>query len=434
MAVDQEEAYERPYRWVQEECGRLGDIDNPEVSVTSANSVCCLKERPILFRYCVEEVAVMHNALFRRFISALTHGGPSGLPKPIEVHAHDPLRYVGDMLGWLHHLLEGNISFVFCLIGILKLNYLTRNFIVALLSSSENDVVNSESDSTFVLDRIFEGVCRVLKVRVELNAIPPPPPPLLFWLCMTAAILYISDLLGRQTALCNTLWVLKEAAQKTFFEILKTRGQKLLRYPLPVAVDPSPLTALMEGVSLLCEIIETHNSMMFPASGKKPDFHPVISALLDPIIQMCEQAAEAHKSKEALRLSSRQVLILANCKDHLQMLFWIVAAPFLCPRLLKHLRRFFSSTVYVQSCWVKCKGLANIVTRIGFKSQTLCELRSAFERVRIVGKMMESHMMNGLVEKGVDGILKRCGLLSKTTHFCVSLDDDEAGKTVNGSE
>lgn len=81
--------------------------------------------------------------------------------------------------------------------------------------------------------------------------------------------------------------MLKEAAQKTFFDMLKTRGEKILRYPLPVAVDLSPPTALREGVSLLCEIIETHESMMFPASGKKPDFHPVISALLDPIIQVC---------------------------------------------------------------------------------------------------------------------------------------------------
>lgn len=75
-----------------------------------------------------------HNALFRRFISALTRGGPGGLPRPIEVHAHDPLRYVGDMLGWLHQVQERNISFVFYLIRILKLNYLIRNFIVSLLS------------------------------------------------------------------------------------------------------------------------------------------------------------------------------------------------------------------------------------------------------------------------------------------------------------
>lgn len=54
-----------------------------------------------------------HNALFRRFISALTRGGPGGMPRPIEVHAHDPLRYVGDMLGWLHQVCELQIAFDF---------------------------------------------------------------------------------------------------------------------------------------------------------------------------------------------------------------------------------------------------------------------------------------------------------------------------------
>lgn len=37
---------------------------------------------------------------------------------------------------------------------------------------------------------------------------------------------------------------------------------------------------------MLLEIIETYNSMMVPASGKKPAFDPVLSALLDPIIQV----------------------------------------------------------------------------------------------------------------------------------------------------
>lgn len=96
----------------------------------------------------------------------------------------------------------------------------------------------------------------------------------------------MSDLLGRDTALCNTLWLLKDAAQKTFFDILKSRGEKLLRYPPLVAVDLSPPEAVREVVSVLLEIIETYKSMMVRASGKKPDFDPVLSALLDPIIQV----------------------------------------------------------------------------------------------------------------------------------------------------
>lgn len=53
-----------------------------------------------------------------------------------------------------------------------------------------------------------------------------------------------------------------------------------------VAVDLSPPPAVREAVSLLLELIETHNCMMVPAIGKKPDFNPVIAALLDPIIQV----------------------------------------------------------------------------------------------------------------------------------------------------
>lgn len=34
-------------------------------------------------------------------------------------------------------------------------------------SNAESDSVKTESDMTFVLDRIFEGVCRPFKVRVE---------------------------------------------------------------------------------------------------------------------------------------------------------------------------------------------------------------------------------------------------------------------------
>jgi hypothetical protein len=59
-----------------------------------------------------------------------------------------------------------------------------------------------------------------------------------------------------------------------------------LRYPPLVAVDLSPPPAVREGISLLLELIDTYNSMMVPASGKRPNFDPVISALLDPIIQV----------------------------------------------------------------------------------------------------------------------------------------------------
>lgn len=42
------------------------------------------------------------SLLVKSFLDALTVGGPGGTPRPIELHAHEPPRYIGDMLAWLH--------------------------------------------------------------------------------------------------------------------------------------------------------------------------------------------------------------------------------------------------------------------------------------------------------------------------------------------
>ncbi|THF96600.1 hypothetical protein TEA_000052 [Camellia sinensis var. sinensis] len=99
-----------------------------------------------------------HNALFRRFISALTRGGPGGMPRPIEVHAHDPLRYVGDMLGWLHQALASERELVLALLdpdAVVDTGPTARRFSSKGL---ESDIGKNETDLTFVLDRIFEGL------------------------------------------------------------------------------------------------------------------------------------------------------------------------------------------------------------------------------------------------------------------------------------
>ncbi|KAL6985590.1 Golgi transport complex subunit 6 [Sarracenia purpurea var. burkii] len=409
MAVYQEGAYERLCRWVQAECRRLGDTDNPEVSELLKTAVRCLKERPVLFKYCAEEVANMrHNALFRRFITALTRGGPGGMPRPIEVHAHDPLRYVGDMLGWLHQALASERELVLVLLdpdAVVDTGPTARRFSKVL----EGDSGKTDTDLTFVLDRIFEGVCRPFKVRVE-QVLQSQSNIIISYKLSNTLEFYsytISDLLGRETALCNTLWALKDAAQKTFFDVLRTRGEKLLRYPPLVSVDLSPPPAVREGVSMLLEIMETHGSMMVPASGKKTDFDPVISALLDPIIQMCEQAAEAHKSKGAIHSSRRS----RTSSDPSQLNKSSVDA------ILAN----NGSTTTPQTSETPSKiFLINCLCAI---QQPLLRHEAASEYVKKLGTMIDIHT-NGLVGKEVDAILRRCGLLNKMPHF----HDSTSGK------
>ncbi|CAH2034778.1 unnamed protein product [Thlaspi arvense] len=341
-----------------------------------------------------------HNALFRRFISALTRGGPGGMPRPIEVHAHDPLRYVGDMLGWLHQALASERELVHALFDVDSADHKST----AKNTAENNSLKAAESDFTFVLDRIFEGVCRPFKVRVE--QVLQSQPSLINSYKLTNTLEFysytISDLLGRDTALCNTIAMVKNAAQKTFFDILKTRGEKLLRYPPPVAIDLSPPPAVREGISLTLEIIENYNSMMVSASGEKPAFDPVLSALLDPIIKMCEQAAEAHKSYKSKM--SGQLSRRSRSSTDSNQLTSVDALLSSSPSPPQNNET--PSKIFLINCLCAIQ-------------QPLLRHDVASQYVTNIGSMIENHI-NLLVQKEVDTLLQRCGLSDKMQIFRTS--------------
>ena len=55
-------------------------------------------------------------AVLSSFIAALIRGGP-WYPRPIEFHAHDPLRSVGDILAWVHQSIAAEPEFHESLFG-----------------------------------------------------------------------------------------------------------------------------------------------------------------------------------------------------------------------------------------------------------------------------------------------------------------------------
>lgn len=101
MTLHQEAALERLYRWTQNHCRNIDS--NDDIGALVVLSMNKLQDRPVLFKYVIDEYATARRAvLVRNFIDALTIGGPHGNPKPIEMHAHEPKRYIGDMFAWIH--------------------------------------------------------------------------------------------------------------------------------------------------------------------------------------------------------------------------------------------------------------------------------------------------------------------------------------------
>jgi hypothetical protein len=99
-------AFQKLYRWIQREFKSL-NLENPQISSAIRRALRVLAERPSLFQNCLDFFAearenILSDAFFTALTGTLVSGEEDKSVKPIELVAHDPLRYVGDMLAWIH--------------------------------------------------------------------------------------------------------------------------------------------------------------------------------------------------------------------------------------------------------------------------------------------------------------------------------------------
>ena len=101
LGQHQDTAYERLFEWVKSKCENLTESGAAEdIDSLLQISIRYLKSLPLYFAQCQDLVVTSRRTqLVQRFVIALTQGGPSGqVFRAMDVHAHDAVRYVGDML------------------------------------------------------------------------------------------------------------------------------------------------------------------------------------------------------------------------------------------------------------------------------------------------------------------------------------------------
>jgi conserved oligomeric Golgi complex subunit 6 len=100
-----DQAYRKLYTWVTSHFKTSLDIEDPHVTASIRRALRVLSERPSMFQACLDSFAESRaKSLGQAFQDALVGNkqreGGSG--KAIEFNTHEPLRYVGDMLAWVH--------------------------------------------------------------------------------------------------------------------------------------------------------------------------------------------------------------------------------------------------------------------------------------------------------------------------------------------
>ncbi len=267
MAMHLEAAYEQLYHWTQNQC-RMMNTDFPEVNANLRRALKQLRERPILFQYCVDEYSIARRmALVRCFIDALTREGTSG--RPIELHSHDPVRYCSDMLGWLHQAIATE-----------------NDHIVGLLAES------SSERAVPVLSMVTEGACRPLHVRIEQVIVSSSNAVVAYQLVNLLRYYrgVFEGLLSSNAPIVQTITDLSELQSKMFFSTLNVQTSKILEdgeTPLP---DLSPTRKVNDLLSLLQSILASRDMTVLTSDNQEEDLKLILSSCIDPLIQYCLEA------------------------------------------------------------------------------------------------------------------------------------------------
>ncbi|KAL6778946.1 COG6 [Auxenochlorella protothecoides x Auxenochlorella symbiontica] len=393
MAGLQEAAYERLCRWVRRRAAGLAEADALEVDPGLARAVAALRDRPVLLAYCMDEVAhARHAGLFQRFIKALTQG-----PRPIEMQAGDTRRYVGDMLAWLHAALELEAEFLGSLFGdgeaaagdaagagsdaAAGAAGQASGAREAAGGAPEATGAATTTDGTVptlqrVLDKVFESICRPLKVRLEQCLLSGPAPVLCFWVgqVLTFYLATVSKLLGPQSSLAETLSSVRALALRAFREQLRQRKDKSARYPLVPPKDLLPPQQLVKGAAMLAELVACHDAALDPASASAgADFEALLAAAAEPLLDSIERSSEALDPNASSRLDegahldpSDRGIYLINCLALLlSQLEGAACAEGLAARIRLQLADHLSELVEAESARVLARcGLAEVAARI----------------------------------------------------------------------
>ncbi|KAL1919011.1 uncharacterized protein VTP21DRAFT_2392 [Calcarisporiella thermophila] len=319
MSIYQENAYDKLYRWTQQECRSL-NRDFLEASAALRSAMQALKQRPVLFQSCLDElVQIRKNAILRAFIDALTRGGPGGMPRPIELHAHDPLRYIGDMLAWIHQSLVGEREVLEGLFGV-STKKSSRKLQETLSETKEITdhgspvtVADPEHLIPELLDKIMEASCRPLKNRVEQVLLSELGAITAYRISKLIQFYTITvrNVFGTEAQLSETLEEITRDSFRVFTNTLNARATHMLRNVEAPGPNLSPPPAVKETILQLKEIMASHNSSMIDAQSDDAEFSTSLDSILDPLLQMCEMGSGSLSSFD-------HAIYIVNCLQSVQ--------------------------------------------------------------------------------------------------------------------
>ncbi|KAI0453958.1 oligomeric Golgi complex subunit 6 [Xylaria acuta] len=335
------QAFQKLYRWIQKEFKTL-NLENPQIHSSVRRALRVLAERPSLFQSCLDFFAeAREQILSDSFYLALTGMSASGAKghsvKPIELAAHDPLRYVGDMLAWAHSATVSErealeVLFVSDANEIAKGMQEGRENELWRLMADVDDEGPPEFDAVKALnqlvDRDVSGAARILRQRIE-QVIQANEETILAYKLANLLGFYrftFSRLLGgdnTDAVLLQSMTNLESEALRQFRSLMRDHIATLQSEFQHTPADLAPPDFLQDALKQLSAIMQTYETSLASSTTKSAskrdkseesdkdeddddEFQPILAESFDPFLAGCENMAAR------IRAPSNSIFFL-NC-------------------------------------------------------------------------------------------------------------------------
>lgn len=291
--------YQKLHRWIQKEFKAL-DLENPQINAFIRRSLRTLAERPALFENCLENFSeARRHVLTDGFYNALTGSSANSDPtmKPIEFHAHDALRYTGDILAWAHSATVSERESLESLF-ISEGEEMAKGIRAGRQSEPWSAIDGESFDGQKALDGLVNGnmtgVARALRQRIE-QAVQSQDDSITVYKIANLISFYrvtLTKLLGPDSSVMEALSALEDVAMCQFKALQSDQTATVQAEFTKVPPDLSVPEILEEALTQVKALMKSYESSLTPVDSRENDFKPILSQTLKPVLDSCDSLAK----------------------------------------------------------------------------------------------------------------------------------------------
>ena len=301
-------AFQKLYRWIQREFKTL-DLENPQISASVRRSLRVLAERPALFQSCLDFFAEARESILSDSFHAALTGSVTEkhiVTKPIEFFAHDPVRYIGDMLALAHSTTVSEREALENLF-ISEGDEIKRSIQAGLESEpwlkgdGDEEVFDGRKALNQLVSRDLIGVARLLRQRTEQVVQSHDDATLAYKIANLIGFYKgtFTKLLGLDSEVLDVFNTLEASAMRQFRANMRDHVANVQSDLAVAPSDLSPPDFLEEALQMLQVLAKSYDTSIAATDDQGESFQTVLVEALDPFLSGCENLQKGMQQPES---------------------------------------------------------------------------------------------------------------------------------------